>query len=105
MGRLGKWIKTIQYAGTFKNGASRLWPLSGASLRMYSHKKIKLALRRLKIMNRWWCMDCRAAVELNRHGRCGCCESEAIDLMEEKGVLAGTVSMQAAETMSVPACS
>jgi hypothetical protein len=56
-------------------------------------------------MNRWWCMDCRAAVELNRHGRCGCCESEAVDLMEEKGVLASTVSMPQAEAMSAPACS
>ena len=30
-------------------------------------------------MNGWWCMDCRSAVDLDRHGRCGSCESEAID--------------------------
>jgi ABC-type ATPase with predicted acetyltransferase domain len=61
--------------------------------------------RRLEIMNLWWCMDCRAAVELNRHGRCWCCESEAVDLMEETGALAGKVSMSHEETMVVSACS
>jgi len=30
-------------------------------------------------MNRWWCMDCRSAVDLDLHGRCGSCESEAVD--------------------------
>jgi hypothetical protein len=30
-------------------------------------------------MNRWWCMDCRSAVDLDRHGRCEGCESEAVD--------------------------
>ncbi len=29
--------------------------------------------------NHWWCMDCRTAVELDKHGRCGSCESEAVD--------------------------
>ena len=56
-------------------------------------------------MNLWWCMDCRAAVELNRHGRCGCCDSEAVDLMEEKSAVSSTVSMPNAETMSAGACS
>jgi hypothetical protein len=31
------------------------------------------------MLNRWWCMDCRSAVDLNRHGRCASCESEAVD--------------------------
>ena len=29
-------------------------------------------------MNHWWCMDCRIEVDLDRHGRCGSCESEAV---------------------------
>ena len=29
-------------------------------------------------MKRWWCMDCRSKVGLNKHGRCGSCESEAV---------------------------
>lgn len=33
-------------------------------------------------MNRWWCMDCRMTVEMDRHGRCGICESEAVILAE-----------------------
>jgi hypothetical protein len=28
---------------------------------------------------RWWCMDCHTEVELDKHGRCGSCESEAVD--------------------------
>jgi hypothetical protein len=42
-------------------------------------------------MKRWWCMDCRNAVTLNKHGRCGNCESEAIDLIDEKNNLAGAM--------------
>jgi Zn finger protein HypA/HybF involved in hydrogenase expression len=30
-------------------------------------------------MSTWWCMDCQSPVELDTHGRCGSCESEAID--------------------------
>ena len=33
-------------------------------------------------MERWWCLDCRAPVELNRHARCPYCDSEAVDTME-----------------------
>ena len=44
-------------------------------------------------MNRWYCMDCRAEVELDKHGRCGCCESEALDSMEPRGGLTGLISM------------
>jgi hypothetical protein len=39
--------------------------------------------------NRWWCMDCRAAVQLNRHGRCGTCESEAVDPVNQTNALGG----------------
>lgn len=34
------------------------------------------------LMERFWCIDCRAPVDLNRHGRCECCDSEAVDTME-----------------------
>lgn len=43
-------------------------------------------------MKRWWCMDCRNAVTLDKHGRCGNCESEAIDLIDEKNSLNGPIS-------------
>ena len=44
-------------------------------------------------MNRWWCMDCRADVELNKHGRCGCCDSEAVDPVDQRGGMPAQVSM------------
>jgi len=56
-------------------------------------------------MNRWWCMDCRAIVELDKHGRCGCCESEAVDLMEQAGILTGPVSIAHIVTESSAVCS
>jgi len=43
-------------------------------------------------MKRWWCMDCRNAVTLNKHGRCGNCESEAVDLIDENNNLTGAIS-------------
>ena len=48
-------------------------------------------------MNRWWCMDCKSEVELDRHGRCGCCESEAVDSSEPRGGLTGVISMDYTE--------
>lgn len=44
------------------------------------------------IVDRWWCMDCRSAVELDRHGRCACCKSEAVDSMERNGWVPRPVS-------------
>jgi|HubBroStandDraft_6_1064221.scaffolds.fasta_scaffold2238987_1 hypothetical protein len=44
-------------------------------------------------MKRWWCMDCRTEVELNKHGRCGCCDSEAVDSSEPKVDVTGLDSM------------
>jgi len=35
-------------------------------------------------MSRWWCMDCQAEVALNRSGRCGACDSEAVDPIGNK---------------------
>jgi hypothetical protein len=44
-------------------------------------------------MNRWYCMDCKSEVELNRHGRCECCESEAVDSIESRGGLTAMISV------------
>ena len=44
-------------------------------------------------MNRWYCMDCLAEVELDTHGRCCCCESEAVDSMEPRRGLIPMISM------------
>ena len=44
-------------------------------------------------MNRWWCMDCRKAVEIDKHGRCGNCESEAVDLVEPTNGLTSSVPL------------
>jgi hypothetical protein len=49
-------------------------------------------------MNRWYCMDCKSEVELDKHGRCGCCESEAVDSMESRGGLTGLISVAHTET-------
>ena len=32
------------------------------------------------VMKRWWCMDCHCGVNLDKHGRCESCESEAVQL-------------------------
>jgi hypothetical protein len=29
----------------------------------------------------WWCVDCRTPIELDKHGRCGVCGSNAVDSM------------------------
>ena len=44
-------------------------------------------------MNRWWCMDCRLPVELDKHGRCGSCESEAVDAVNFQGGQSGSASV------------
>ena len=37
-------------------------------------------------MNRqWWCANCRAPMELDTHGRCGTCGSDAVDGIERSG--------------------
>jgi len=33
----------------------------------------------------WWCLDCDQKVELDRHGRCATCCSEAVVMMERSG--------------------
>lgn len=31
----------------------------------------------------WWCIDCDKRVQLDRHGRCGICCSDAVVSMEQ----------------------
>jgi hypothetical protein len=54
-------------------------------------------------MNRWWCMDCRSEVKLDKHGRCGYCDSEAVDPIGQQG-LEG-VAPPAAQTSQTSATS
>lgn len=35
------------------------------------------------IDQKWCCLDCRGPVELNVSGRCGVCDSDAVDMMAE----------------------
>jgi|GEM_PF-2593083 len=55
-------------------------------------------------MKRWLCMDCRNAVELDKHGRCGHCDSEAVDLAEPENGLTASVSGGQAVSSSSQAC-
>jgi hypothetical protein len=55
-------------------------------------------------MNRWWCMDCRLAVELDSHGRCGSCESEAVDPLNQQNGLTITASMGSASISNSVLC-
>ena len=33
----------------------------------------------------WWCANCTEIVELNMHGRCRACGSDAVDKVGQKG--------------------
>jgi hypothetical protein len=44
-------------------------------------------------MELWWCIDCRVRVELNRHGRCQLCDSDAVDTMERAGTRRAVASI------------
>lgn len=43
-------------------------------------------------MNRWWCMDCRSIVKLDKHGRCEGCESEAVIFVTSENEVTLSVS-------------
>jgi hypothetical protein len=43
-------------------------------------------------MKRWFCMDCRKKVVMDKHGRCGHCDSEAIVLDGPETDLTGSFS-------------
>jgi hypothetical protein len=45
------------------------------------------------MMSHWWCMDCLADVDLNKHGRCGCCDSEAVDPVDQRGGVPAQAAM------------
>jgi len=53
------------------------------------------------MLKRWWCMDCRSAVDLNRHGRCGACESEAVDSFNRGTINSSSPVADVAATGSV----
>jgi hypothetical protein len=46
----------------------------------------------------WWCLDCRGPVELNVNGRCGVCDSDAVDMRSEADVCLETVQALPAAT-------
>jgi Zn finger protein HypA/HybF involved in hydrogenase expression len=56
-------------------------------------------------MNRWWCMDCRSAVDLDAHGRCGSCESEAVDILSPHGIQAAPTLVVDADVTTSVSCS
>jgi hypothetical protein len=43
------------------------------------------------ITERWWCLDCRGPVGLNVSGRCGVCDSDAVDMRGETDIRLETV--------------
>ncbi len=51
-------------------------------------------------MKYWWCMECQTEVQLDKHGRCETCESEAVDLLPKEGESANTISTAAMEADS-----
>jgi len=52
----------------------------------------------------WWCMECQAEVELDKHGRCDTCVSEAVTSVWTKGDVSRPVSVGCAESASASAC-
>jgi len=53
----------------------------------------------------WWCADCRVPTDLDQHGRCGTCGSDAVDMMSRPnkmgsaGVPLGSIALD-----DVPQC-
>jgi hypothetical protein len=58
---------------------------------MHSYNKLSF-IGRDEMMRRWFCMDCRTKVGLDKHGRCEHCDSEAVDLVETPSELTDSVS-------------
>jgi hypothetical protein len=56
-------------------------------------------------MNCWWCMDCRSVVDLDRHGRCEGCESEAVDTFNPHSIQAAPTLVLDADVTSSVSCS
>jgi Zn finger protein HypA/HybF involved in hydrogenase expression len=55
-------------------------------------------------MNRWWCMDCHSEVKLGKHGRCGHCDSEAVDPIEQQGAQAVATPVGPSSLASANSC-
>jgi hypothetical protein len=55
-------------------------------------------------MNRWWCMECQSEVKLDKHGRCGCCDSEAVDPIGQKGPEGVATTVGQPRLESAPSC-
>lgn len=53
-----------------------------------------VAIDQAWINRNWWCADCRVPTDLDRHGRCGTCGSDAVDLMSRPNKLATVTAMQ-----------
>src|SRR5207244_11895352 len=56
------------------------------------------------MMERWWCIDCKAAVELNVYGRCEHCDSDAVDSMERIPLKAKAATAQIEALLASSAC-
>jgi hypothetical protein len=46
------------------------------------------------VSRNWWCADCRVPTDLDRHGRCGTCGSDAVDMASRPNQLATVTAMQ-----------
>jgi hypothetical protein len=46
----------------------------------------------------WWCVSCLAEIELDTHGRCDACGSDAVDRIE-RGAFAMNVPPESAATI------
>ena len=47
------------------------------------------------VSRNWWCADCRVPTDLDRHGRCGSCGSDAVDMMSRPKKLATVTPIEA----------
>lgn len=54
-----------------------------------------VVLEQTWVNRNWWCADCRVPTDLDRHGRCGSCGSDAVDMMSRPNRLATVTPMQA----------
>ncbi len=55
-------------------------------------------------MKLWWCMECQTEVELNKHGRCGVCNSESVDLVFTENELKYSVSIASKDSDTASLC-
>lgn len=53
-----------------------------------------LVIEQTWVNRNWWCADCRVPTDLDRHGRCGICSSDAVDMMSRPNKLGMGTAMQ-----------